>query len=127
MVEPAKYFAEVRGGNFQVAIDFQCGYIVEPDLDLYKFQSREISQANYGRYSDKILDDLYERQSRALDPEERRKHVRDFERRLLDEEAHYVPTLQYYRIVPHSAKVRGWTITPSHYVNQQLDTVWLAE
>jgi peptide/nickel transport system substrate-binding protein len=29
--------------------------------------------------------------------------------------------------VPHSAKVRGWTITPSHYLNQQLDTVWLAE
>jgi hypothetical protein len=21
----------------------------------------------------------------------------------------------------------GWTITPSHYLNQQLDTVWLAE
>jgi hypothetical protein len=22
---------------------------------------------------------------------------------------------------------RGWTITPSHYLNNQLDTVWLAE
>jgi hypothetical protein len=22
--------------------------------------------------------------------------------------------------------VRGWTITPSHYLNSQLDTVWLA-
>ena len=21
----------------------------------------------------------------------------------------------------------GWTITPAHYLNQQLDTVWLAE
>ena len=31
-----------------------------------------------------------------------------------------------HRIIPHSAKVRGWTITPSHYINQQLDTVWLA-
>ncbi len=127
VVESAKYFADVRGGNFQMAIDFQCGYIVEPDLDLYKFQSREISQANYGRYSDKILDDLYERQSRAADPEERTKSIRAFEKRLLDEEAHYFPTLQYYRIVPHSARVRGWTISPSHYVNQQLDTVWLAE
>jgi hypothetical protein len=46
--------------------------------------------------------------------------VREFERRLLDEEAHYLYTL-------HSAKLRGWTITPSHFLNQQLDAVWLAE
>jgi hypothetical protein len=26
-----------------------------------------------------------------------------------------------------SAKVRGWPITPSHFLNQQLDGVWLAE
>jgi hypothetical protein len=29
--------------------------------------------------------------------------------------------------VTHSAGVRDWTITPSHYLNNQLDTVWLAE
>jgi peptide/nickel transport system substrate-binding protein len=39
----------------------------------------------------------------------------------------YVYTLQWYRIVPHSAKLRGWTITPSHFLNQQLDVVWLSE
>lgn len=27
----------------------------------------------------------------------------------------------------HSAKVKGWTVTPSHVLNNQLDTVWLAE
>jgi peptide/nickel transport system substrate-binding protein len=125
--ETSKYFADIRAGNFDVAVDFQCGYIVEPDLDLYKFQSREISQANYGRYTDPVLDDLYQRQSRATDPEERKRLIRAFERRLLDEEAHYLATLQWHRIIPHSARVRGWTITPSHYLNQQLDGVWLAE
>jgi hypothetical protein len=34
---------------------------------------------------------------------------------------------QWHRIIPHSSKVRGWTIMPSHFLNQQLDTVWLAE
>jgi hypothetical protein len=34
---------------------------------------------------------------------------------------------QWHRIVPHDARVRGWIITPSHYLNNQLDTVWLAE
>ena len=36
-------------------------------------------------------------------------------------------TFQWHRIVPHNARVRGWTITPSHFLNNQLDTVWLAE
>jgi len=127
VIEAAKYYAELRGGNFEVAADFQCGYIVEPDLDLYKFQSKEKSPANYSRYTDPVLDELYEKQGKAIDTEERKKHIREFERRLLDEEVHYIYTLQCPRIVPHSAKVKGWTITPSHYLNQQLDTVWLTE
>src|SRR5439155_533025 len=83
--------------------------------------------AGHGRYTDRVLDELYARQSRAVDPEERKRLVREFEKRLLDEEAHYLYTLQWHRIVPHSARVRGWTITPSHFLNQQLDTVWLSE
>jgi len=126
VVEPAKYFAELRGGNYDAAIDFQCGYIVEPDLDLYKFQSVGVSPANYGRYTDPVLDELYQKQSRAVDVEERKKYVRAFEKRLLDEEAHYLYTLQWHRIIPHSARVHGWTITPSHYLNNTLDTVWLS-
>jgi len=126
-IEASQHVTELRAGNFTVSSDAQCGYQVEPDLDLAKFQSAAISHSNYGRYTDKVLDELYQKQSRALDPEERRRYVREFERRLLDEEAHYFVTLQWHRIVPHNAKVRGWTITPSHYLNQQLDTVWLSE
>jgi peptide/nickel transport system substrate-binding protein len=121
------YFNDLRSGNFEVSTDFQCGYVVDPDLDLYKFQSRGRSDANYSRYTDPVLDDLYIRQSRTVDPEQRRRYIRAFERRLLDEQAHYIYTLQWHRIVPHSSRVRGWTITPSHYLNNQLDTVWLSE
>ncbi len=121
------WFSEVRAGRYEVGLDFQCGYIVEPNLDLYKFQSREVSDANYGRYTDKVLDDLYQKQSRAINPDERKKYIREFEKRLLDEEAHYLNTIQWHRIVPHNSRVKGWTITPSHYLNGQLDRVWLAE
>jgi peptide/nickel transport system substrate-binding protein len=127
VIEAAKYYSELRGGNFEVAMDFQCGYIVEPDLDIYKFQSKEISPANYSRYTDKTLDELYVKQGRAPDAEERKKYLREFEKRLLDDEVHYFYTLQWHRIIPHNAKVKGWTVTPSHYLNQQLDTVWLSE
>ena len=37
-----------------------------------------------------------------------------------------VSLFQWHRIVPHKARLRGWAITPSHFVNNQLDTVWLA-
>jgi peptide/nickel transport system substrate-binding protein len=36
-------------------------------------------------------------------------------------------TLQWHRIMPYNAAVKGWKISPSHYLNQQLDTVWLTE
>jgi peptide/nickel transport system substrate-binding protein len=124
--ESGLYFKDLHTGNFEVSTDFQCGYVVDPDLDLHKFQSQHLSHANYSRYTDPLLDDLYVLQSRTVDPKQRRQYVRAFERRLLDEEAHYIYTLQWHRIVPHSSRVRGWTITPSHYLNNQLDTVWLA-
>ena len=38
-------------------MDFQCGFIVEPDLDLPRFVST--SDANYGKHKDKVIDDLF--------------------------------------------------------------------
>jgi peptide/nickel transport system substrate-binding protein len=127
VIEPAAYFGMIRKGESQVHMDFQCGYIVEPDLDMYKFLSTDRNPSNYGRYKDQVLDELYEKQSRATSAEERKKYIRAFEKRLLDEEAHYLMTLQWHRIIPHSAKVKGWTVTPSHYLNNTLDVVWLDE
>ena len=127
VIEPAAYYGVIRKGDAQVFMDFQCGYIVEPDLDMYKFLSVDRNPANYGRYTNRKLDDLYDRQSRATNVEERKKLIREFERVLLDEEAHYLMTLQWHRIIPHSSKMKGWTITPSHYLNNTLDVVWLSE
>ncbi len=133
MSESATWFADLRSGNFEVSMDGQCGYMVEPDLDLYKFLSgptttdpKALNDSNYWRQKDPVLDGLYEKQLQAVDPEERKKIIREFERRLFDEEAHILATLQWHRIVPHSARVKGWTMTPSHYLNNQLDTVWLS-
>jgi peptide/nickel transport system substrate-binding protein len=125
VIEASAYHPMLKRGDFEVAMDFQCGFIVEPDLDLARFVST--SDANYGRHKDTVIDDLYLKQSRATDFEERKKWVRAFEKRLLDEEVHVLYTLQWHRIIPHNSKVKGWTITPSHYLNNQLDTVWLAE
>jgi len=125
IIEASAYHPMLKRGDFEVAMDFQCGFIVEPDLDLPRFVST--SDANYGRHKDTVIDDLMHRQGRATDPEERKKILRQLEKRLLDDEAHVIYTLQWHRIIPHLAKVKGWTITPSHYLNNQLDAVWLTE
>ncbi len=125
IVEASAYHPMLKRGDFEAAMDFACGFIVEPDLDLHRFVTT--SDANYGKHKDVVIDDLFQRQGRAADPEERKRLVRAFEKRLIDEEVHVMYTLQWHRIIPHSSKVKGWTITPSHYLNNQLDTVWLAE
>src|SRR2546428_542247 len=54
-LEAAKWTADLRSGDFEVSTDAQCGYAVEPDLDLAKFQSRDVSGNNWGRYTDRVL------------------------------------------------------------------------
>ena len=126
-IEASAMVSVSRRGDFEVSSDAQCSFVVEPDIDVQKFQSPGLSDNNYCRCKDPVLDDLFMKQARAVDPEERKRYLRAFEKRLLDEEVHYLYTLQWHRIVAYNAKVRGWTITPSHFLNQQLDGVWLAE
>jgi len=125
VLESAAWLAAQKSGDFEVSTNAPCNSIVEPDLDLHWFLTT--SPVNFSRHKDTLMDELYLKQSRATDPEERKRYLRAFEKRLYDEEVHYIMTFEWHRIVPHLAKVRGWTITPSHFLNQQLDTVWLAE
>ena len=37
-VETSAWFNALRNGDFEVASDAQCSFIVEPDVDLQKFQ-----------------------------------------------------------------------------------------
>ena len=48
MIEASAYHPMLKRGDFDVAMDFQCGFIVEPDLDLVRFLST--SDANYGKH-----------------------------------------------------------------------------
>src|SRR5215467_1900246 len=124
-LETAAWIMAQKAGDFEVSTNAPCNSIVEPDMDLHWFITT--SPVNYSKHKDTVMDDLYMKQSRATDPEERKKILRAFEKRLYDEEVHYIHTLQWHRIVPYNSKVHGYTVTPSHFLNCQLDTVWLAE
>jgi peptide/nickel transport system substrate-binding protein len=51
--------------------------------------------------------------------------MREFEKYVLDTQAHEIWVLWWYRIVPYRSYVKGWKISPGHYINQDLATVWL--
>jgi peptide/nickel transport system substrate-binding protein len=51
--------------------------------------------------------------------------MREFEKHLIDAQAHEFPMLWWYRIIPYQSYVKGWKISPSHYLNQDLATIWL--
>ena len=128
-VEQAKlslndWTAALASGNFDAAIDFTGDYFDDPTLQLTKYVSRDLSPANYSSSTDRYLDALYIGQAVTPDPRRRVAIVREFERQALTQ-AYTVPLLWYNRIVPTAANVKGWNMTPSQYIGQDLADVWL--
>jgi len=124
-LETSPYLAALNSGNFEVGIDFSNLFMDEPSLGLAKYISFDRSPENRSRIIDRELDSLYDRQQRAMNESERGQLIRAFERRAL-EQAYAVPLLWWHRIVPQHANVRGWRMSPSHNLGQDLAEVWLA-
>jgi peptide/nickel transport system substrate-binding protein len=62
---------------------------------------------------------------REPDVARQRELMRRFEKLVLDTDAHEIFLLWRYRIVPYRSYVKGFKISPSHYVNQDLAAIWL--
>ncbi len=123
-LETRLYTNALRSGNFEAGLDFNCDHVDDPSLQLIKFISADKSSINFGRYNDRKLDELYEKQARATDPKERYRLIREFEAHAL-QEAYTFPTIWWHRIIVQWKQIKGWDITPSHYLNQDLADVWL--
>ncbi len=115
---------QVDARNFDVAQDFEGDYYDDPSLQLTKYVSPDLSPVNFSGATDQFLDALYIGQAMTTNPVERAKIVRDFERHALTQ-AYTVPLLWWNRIVVTSSRLHGWSITPSHFIGQDLGDVWL--
>jgi len=125
-VVPTGPFGEaLRRGEFETVLDGDCQNIVNPLLDGTKYLPHSVSPSNYGYYEDPSEVELYDRMLRETDFARQRDLMRQFEKRVLDTEAHEIFLLWRYRIVPYRSYVKGWKVSPSHYVNQNLATIWL--
>jgi peptide/nickel transport system substrate-binding protein len=124
-LETAAWIADGRDtGSFELIVSGTFNYMDDPDLFLERYTTGDPN--NWGRFSDPRIDDLFERQTRALDPAERKKLVNEIEKIVL-ENAYYIPGLWWARSVVHWAKVKNYVAPPNHYSNQKLQDVWLSE
>ena len=120
------FYAQLRSKppTFQTSMDFNCQSIVNPTLDISKFLSEERSDQNYAKYTDTVLDDLFDRQLKEPNHAKQKELIWQFEKRLNDD-SYYLTTFWWHRTIVHSSKMKWWEVTPSHYLNMQLAQVWL--
>lgn len=125
VVPTGPWFASMRGGDFDVVLEANCNSIVNPVLDTQKYLPHDVFGENYGGYNDPVEAEIYQNMLHEIDPKKQRDLMRDYERRIIDVEAHEFPMLWWNRIMVYRSYVKGWKIGPSHYINQDLATIWL--
>jgi len=124
-VETAAWFADGQNtANYEAIVSAPVRFMDDPDVFMNRYTTGDTE--NWGRVSDPRLDDLFARQTRELDPAERKKLVNEMDRIVL-ENAYYIPGLWWTRNVVHWAKVKNWIAPPNYYSNQKLQDVWLSE
>jgi peptide/nickel transport system substrate-binding protein len=117
------WFEAMRQGNFDVVLAGNCQSVVNPLLDVQRYLPDYA--ANYGQFDDQPEIVLYDKMLHETDFAKQRGLTRQFEKHVLDDQAHEIFLLWWYRMVPYRSYVKGWKISPSHYLNQDLATVWL--
>ena len=123
-LETKLYLDAVAAGNFDVAIEFMADFMDDPTAQFAKYLTKKASPIGYSGHEDTKLDEMYEKQRAAINVADRTKIVHDMEKYAL-EKAYNVPILWWQRIIIHHKKIKGWYMTPSHYLWQDLSEVWL--
>jgi peptide/nickel transport system substrate-binding protein len=123
VVPTGPWFEAMRQGNFDAVLAGNCNSMVNPLLDVQRYLPNYA--ANYGQFEDPREIALYDKMLRETDFAKQRALMRDFEKHVLDTQAHEIFLLWWYRMVPYQSYVKGWKVSPSHYLNQDLATVWL--
>jgi peptide/nickel transport system substrate-binding protein len=125
VVPTGPWFQAMRTGTFDVVVDANCQSVVNPPLDTGKYLPQALFPESYGGYDDPKSVELYEKMLRETDPKAQRAAMRAYEVHTLDTMAHAIMMPYWYRIIPERSYVKGWKISPSHYLNQDLANIWL--
>ena len=111
--------------DFELLLDpYGSATVGDPDEMLDKFITG--ASENWGRFSDPVVDKLFEQQSREMDEQKRIELVKQIDRRIL-EKVWRIQGLWTNRLEVRSARIRNYTPQPSHWMNRRFEDVWLAE
>jgi peptide/nickel transport system substrate-binding protein len=125
MLPTGPWFEAMRTGGFDVTVEGNCRSVVNPALDVQKLLPRSVYTENYGNFEDQREVDLYQQMLHQTDSAKQRAAMREFERYVLDETANEIFLLWQHRIVPYRAYVKGFHVSSSFYLNQDLGRIWL--
>ena len=123
-LETKLFFDAMKEGNFDVLIEFISDFADDPSAQFDKFLTPDKSSQSASRHSDKLLDELFDKQARAVDPLERKRLVNQFEMHGLTQ-AYSAPILWWQRIIVHHKRIKGWELHPSHFTAHDYVDVWL--
>jgi len=124
VVPTGPWLDAMRSGDFTVALEANCQNVVNPIADVGRWLPHEVQRENYGYFADPQMVDIYNQMLRETDLKKARVLMRQFETRI-NQQAHQLMVTYWYRIVPMRSYVKGWKISPSHYLNQDLANIWL--
>src|SRR6202040_4289966 len=125
MMPTGPWLEAMRRGDFEVVSAANCHGVPNPVLDLQRYLPGSVFNGNYAQFEDPDEVALYEKMLHETDPARQRALMREFEKYVTDTPAHAMWIAYWYRAVPYRSYVKGWKISPSHFLNQDLATVWL--
>ncbi|MBI3513030.1 MAG: ABC transporter substrate-binding protein [Proteobacteria bacterium] len=102
------FYDGLRQGTFDVTVDFNCQAVVNPVLDVAKFEPQTVSPENYGGYVDDKNIALYQKVLHASDEAAQRTAMRTYEKYVLEEQAVMIVMPWWSRIIPQRSYVKGW-------------------
>lgn len=126
VVPTGPWFAAQRSGDFNVNIGANCHSVVNPVIDVQPYLPSSVYMAQYGYFEDPQEVELYQKVLHETDPQKQHAAMYDFVKEVMDEQVHTAFLLWWYRREPARSYVNGWKISPSHYINQDLSTIWLS-
>jgi peptide/nickel transport system substrate-binding protein len=122
--EDPLFFSRRAAGAYDLVLDALPDYMDDPTIQWPPFTSFEKNSANSARYNDPAIDALFERQSRALQPAERLRLVRQMEELVLNR-AYVLPLFWGRRTTVVASALQGYVAAPTNYVGIDLTGFWL--
>jgi ABC-type transport system substrate-binding protein len=123
--ETATWSASRVNRDFELVLEaYGSATVGDPDEILDKFVTG--AQENYSRFSDPVVDGLFQQQAREMNEAKRVQLVKEMDKRIL-EKVWRIQGPWTVRLEVRSAKLRNYEPQPSHWMNRRFEDAWLAE